>query len=85
MEICILEYKKTKEEWPIFYNKWKRIVYAKTQNEYNFTQRLLSNTQKNTFFKKVDYLFNIWLLSLRQKFVKYYTNKISYYKNIVIF
>lgn len=37
MEVCILEYKKTKKEWLIFYNKWKRVVYAKTQNEYNFT------------------------------------------------
>ena len=76
---------KPEEEWQIFYNKWRRVVYAKTQVAYDSAWRLLSDTYKHTFSKKVDYLSNMWLLPHRQKFVKCYKDKIRNYTNVVNF
>lgn len=60
------------------------MVYTKTENAYYSAWRLLSDIFKNTFTKKVDYLYNTWLLPYKQKFVKCYTDKICHYKNVVI-
>lgn len=59
------------------------MVYAKTQDAYNSAWRLLADTYKNTFPKKVDYLSNTWLLPHKQKFVKCYSDKIRHYGNVV--
>ena len=61
------------------------MVYAKIQDVYDFACRLLLDTYKNTFPKKVYYLSNTWLLPHRQKFVKCYINKICHYENVVTF
>ena len=74
---------KPEEEWQIFYNKWREVIYAKTENAYYSVWRLLSDTYKNIFSKKVDYLYNTWLVSHKQKFVKCYTDKIRHYGNVV--
>lgn len=73
--------KRPDEEWQSFYDKWRGVVYAKTQDAYNFVWRLLSDTYKNTFPKKVDYLYDTWLAPYRQKFVKCYTDTIRHYGN----
>ena len=38
---------------------------------------------KSTFPRKVDYLQTTWLTPHRQKFVKYYTDLVTHYRNVV--
>lgn len=45
---------KPKGEQQTFYNKWRRGIYTKTKNAYYLAQRLLLDTDKNTFLRKVD-------------------------------
>lgn len=59
------------------------MVYAKTEDAYDSAWRPLSNTCKDTFPRKVDYLYNIWLFPHKKKFVKCYKDKIRQYGNVV--
>ncbi len=71
------------EEWTAFYEKWRAIVYAKSEAEYTSTWTRLSDTYKSTFPRKVDYLQTTWLTPHRQKFVKCYTDLVTHYGNVV--
>lgn len=59
------------------------MVYAKIEDAYYSTWRLLFNTYKNTFPKKVDYLYNTCLFLFRPKFINCYLDKIRHYRNVV--
>lgn len=74
---------KLEEEWTAFYEKWRATVYAKFEVEYTSAWTYLSDTYKSTFSRKVHYLQTTWLTPHRQKFVKCYTNLVTYYGNDV--
>lgn len=50
------------EEQQSFYKKWRNVVYAKTEKAYDSAWTYLSNTYKDIFSNKVDYLQNTWLI-----------------------
>lgn len=70
------------EKWQSFY-KWRCFVYAKSEEASDSAETCLSNTYKDAFSTKVDYLQNTWLIPHRQRVVKCYTNSIQHYGNVV--
>lgn len=46
------------EEWDKFHEKWRNVVYAKTEEAYTSAWTHLSNTYKNSYPTKVNYLYN---------------------------
>lgn len=59
-------------------------MYVKIEEVYTSAQTYLSNIYKNSYFTKLNYLYNIYLALYYLKFIKYYINNIQYYENIVI-
>lgn len=53
------------EEWQGFCKKWGNVVYAKTEEAYDSAWTCLSNTYKDVFSNKIDYLQNTWLIPHR--------------------
>lgn len=70
------------EKWQSFY-KWRCVVYAKSEEAYDSAETCLSNTYKDAFSTKMDYLQNTWFIPHQQRVVKCYTNSIRHDGNVV--
>ena len=83
MEAGFSECQNSEEEWENFHEKWRNVVYAKTEEAYTSAWTHLSNTYKNSYSTKVNYLYNTSLAPHCTKFVKCYTDSIRHYGNVV--
>jgi hypothetical protein len=72
-----------KEIWKIFFNKWKTMMYAFTQQKYIDAWNLI-NEKYNLFYSEcIEYLLNIYIIHYRRRFLKCFINQILHFDIIV--
>ncbi len=72
-----------KEAWKIFFNEWKAMMYALTQQKYIDAWNLIDEKYNLSHSECIEYLLNIYIIHYRRKFVKCFINQILHFDIIV--
>jgi hypothetical protein len=73
----------SKKAWETFFDEWKAMMYASSEAEYNTAWNFI-NEKYNLFHSDcIEYLYNIYILHYRRRFVKCFIDKIMHFDIIV--
>ncbi len=82
----LINYKKTfnnKKAWKTFFEKWKAMMYANSEVEYNTAWNFLNEKYNSSHSECIEYLWEIYILHYRRRFVKCFIDKIMHFDIIV--
>ncbi len=73
----------SKKAWETFFDEWKTMMYASSENEYNTAWNFLSEKYNLFHSECIEYLYEIYILHYRRRFVKCFIDKITHFDIIV--